>query len=139
MALNPAQGETVGWPAFVRTVSNAWRHIGVRERRHTAIFASNYGEAGAVDMFGPKLQLPPAYSGHNAFSEWGMPPAADTHALLLGYSNAAQAAPYFDRCRPLATVNDGVGLNNQEQGLPVLLCRVTAPWPTLWPALRHLD
>ena len=58
-----------------------------------------------------------------------MPPAADTSALLLGFEDAAEAAPYFERCRTLAVVNDHVGLNNDEQGLPVMLCRTTGPWP----------
>ena len=139
MALNPAQGETVGWPAFVRTVSTAWRQIPAADRRHTAIFTGNYGEAGAIDLLGQALQLPRAYSGHNGFSEWGKPPAADAHALLVGFNSAPEAAPYFEHCRTLATVNNGVGLNNDEQGLPVMLCRPTAPWVTLWPQLRHYD
>jgi 4-amino-4-deoxy-L-arabinose transferase-like glycosyltransferase len=137
IALNPAQGETVGWPRFVQTVSSAWQHIPADTRRHTAIFTSNYGEAGAIGLLGSVLQLPRAYSAHNGFSEWGIPPAADTRALLIGFNNAADAAPYFARCRTLTTVNDGVGLNNNEQGLPVMLCETTAPWPTLWPRLTH--
>jgi 4-amino-4-deoxy-L-arabinose transferase-like glycosyltransferase len=139
MALNPAQGETVGWPRFVQTVSTAWHQIPIDERRHTAIFTGNYGEAGAIDLLGPVLQLPRAYSGHNGFSEWGEPPAADTHALVIGFTNAADAAPYFDQCLTLAIVDDRVGLDNNEQGLPVMLCRATARWPTLWPQLKHYD
>ena len=139
MALNPAQGETVGWPRFVQTVSSAWHQIPLDERRHTAIFTGNYGEAGAIDLLGPAVRLPRAYSGHNGFSEWGMPPSRDSNALLVGYEDAAEAAPHFKRCRTLATVNNGVGLSNEEQGLPVMLCRTTGPWATLWPQLRHYD
>ncbi|MBV9166526.1 MAG: hypothetical protein JO342_10255 [Solirubrobacterales bacterium] len=139
MALNPAQGETVGWPAFVQTVSTAWRHLPSAERRHTAIFTRNYGEAGAIDVLGPVHRLPRAYSAHNGFSEWGMPPAVDTRAVLVGYHGAADAAPYFQQCRTLATVEDRVGLNNQEQGLPVMLCQPTRAWPALWPHLKHYD
>jgi len=139
MALNPAQGETVGWPAFVHTLSTAWRQIPAAQRRHTAIFTGNYGEAGAVDLLGSSLRLPRAYSGHNGFSEWGEPPAADTHALLAGFNDPADAAPYFEQCHTLAVVSDHVGLNNNEQGLPLMLCRTTAPWRTLWPHLTHYD
>lgn len=139
MALNPAQGETVGWPRFVDTVTRAWQRIPTIERRHTAIFTENYGEAGAVDILGSGRGLPPAYSGHNGFSEWGRPPAGDTHVLLIGAADRADAAPYFDRCDVLATVNDGVGLNNQEQGNPLLLCHITGPWAALWPHLVHYD
>jgi 4-amino-4-deoxy-L-arabinose transferase-like glycosyltransferase len=139
MAINPAQGEMVGWPRFVQTVSTAWRQIPAAERRGTAIFTGNYGEAGAIDLLGSALQLPHAYSGHNGFSEWGMPPATDTRALIVGFQSAADAAPYFEQCRTLATVNDRVRLNNQEQGLPVMLCQIAERWPTLWPHLTHYD
>jgi hypothetical protein len=139
MAVNPDQGETVGWPRFVDTVSKAWRLIPAAEREHTAIFTGNYGEAGAIDLLGRSRGLPRAYSGHDGFSEWGQPVAADTRALVIGYDNALDAAPYFDQCRTLATVNDGVGLDNDEQGLPLLLCRPTASWSSLWPLLTHYD
>jgi 4-amino-4-deoxy-L-arabinose transferase-like glycosyltransferase len=139
MALNPDLGETVGWPRFIQTVSTAWRRIPAAERRRTALFTANYGEAGAIDLLGRSHGLPRAYSGHNGFSEWGMPPARDTSALVIGYDGATDAAPDFARCRRLATVNDGVGLDNDEQGLPLLLCRPTASWVALWPHLIHYD
>jgi hypothetical protein len=139
MALNPDQGETVGWPRFVGTVAGAWRAIPPAERRRTAIFTSNYGEAGAVDVLGRSRGLPRAYSGHNGFSEWGQPPSGDDHALLIGFDSAAGAAPSFTGCRRLATIDDGVGLENDEQGLPLLLCRPTASWSALWPKLTTYD
>ena len=99
MAVNPDQGETVGWPRFAETVSTAWHRVPAGERRHTAIFTANYGEAGAIDLLGRTRALPRAFSGHNGFSEWGMPPGSDGHALLVGFDGDADAAPYFDRCR----------------------------------------
>jgi Dolichyl-phosphate-mannose-protein mannosyltransferase len=137
--LNPDLGETVGWPRFISTVAAAWRSIPARERAHTAIFTLTYHQAGAVDVLAGSAGLPHAYSAHNGFSEWGKPPATDTHALLLGYRGAADAAPSFTDCRTLATIDNGVGLNNNQQGLPVQLCRPTAPWQTLWPQLIHYD
>jgi len=58
MALNPAQGETVGWPRFVQTVSDAWRKMPPAVRQHTAIVTRNYGEAGAIDLSRQTLRLP---------------------------------------------------------------------------------
>ncbi|MGH2908421.1 MAG: glycosyltransferase family 39 protein, partial [Solirubrobacteraceae bacterium] len=107
MALNPDQGETVGWTRFITTISNAWHALPPAERQQTAIFTSNYGEAGAIDLLGSNL--PRAYSAHNGFSEWGIPPPKDTHALVLGYSSATDAAPEFTACHRLATINNGVG------------------------------
>ena len=139
IGLNPAQGDTVGWPSFVNAVSTAWRRIPASERRHTPIFTHNYGEAGAIDLLGPRLNLPAAYSAHNGFAEWRIPPVTDTRTLLVGFDNATDAAPDFEHCRTLATVNNGVGLNNDEQGLPVMLCTINGAWTALWPRLTHYD
>ncbi|HEU0192624.1 MAG TPA: glycosyltransferase family 39 protein [Gaiellales bacterium] len=139
MAINPDQGETVGWPRFVRTMDGAWRRIPPPERRRTAVFTENYGEAGAIDLLGSPLGLPRAYSGHNGFSEWGIPPARDRHALIVGFTGPADARPQFQGCQRLARINDGIGLENDEQGYPVMLCRVAGRWPVLWPTLTHYN
>jgi len=139
MKLNPDMGDTVGWPRFIQTVASSWRHIPAGERKHTAIFTATYHEAGAVDVLGGEAGLPHAYSGHNGFTEWGKPPVSDTHALLLGYPDTRYLSRDFRDCRTLATINDGVGLDNNEQGLPVQLCRPAASWQTLWPHLTHYD
>jgi 4-amino-4-deoxy-L-arabinose transferase-like glycosyltransferase len=139
MALNPDQGETVGWPRFVRTIDGVWRSIPPARRAGTAIFTSNYGEAAAIDLLGHDRGLPRAYSGHNGFSEWGMPAAGDHSVLLVGYDDARDAAPYFVDCSKAATIDDGVGLDNDEQGLPVLVCHVSQSWSSSWSRLRHYD
>ena len=139
MAINPDQGETVGWPTFIDTVSQAWQSLPAAQRADTVIFTENYGEAGAVDLLGASHGLPRAYSGHNGFSEWGQPAASATSALVLGYDGPADAAPFFVGCTTLAHIDNGVGLDNDEQGLPVMLCNPSEAWATLWPHLRHYD
>jgi hypothetical protein len=118
MAINPDQGETVGWPRFIDTVSAAWQSIPAAERDQTVIFTGNYGEAGAIDLLGGSHGLPRAYSAHNGFSKWGQPSPSAAGALVLGYQNPADAAPNFGGCVTLATIDNGVGLNNNEQGRP---------------------
>ncbi len=137
IALNPDQGETVGWPRFIDTIAEAWHAIPTEERANTAVFTYSYAEAGAIDILGHAKGLPNAYSGHNGFSEWATPPATDTRALLIGYDSPRDAARYFRRCRTLATIDDGVGLDNNEQGLPVQLCQPKASWASIWPDLIH--
>jgi hypothetical protein len=92
---------------------------------------------GAIDLLGNNDGLPRAYSGHDGFSEWGRPRDADTRALIAGYHNPREALTAFEDCRQLAAVNNGVGLSNQEQGLPILLCRTSASWSILWRQLTH--
>jgi len=127
LKINPDLAEEVGWPRFADTVARAWSHA--PDRSHTAIFTSNYGEASAVKL----LAHLPAYSGENGYALWGPPPRTDTHALVVGSTRL------FAECRRLTRIDDGIGLQNDEQGTPVSLCRPSAPWARLWPRLRHYD
>ncbi len=137
--LNPDAGETVGWPRFTATVAGVFREAPAAMRSHTAIFTSNYGEAGAVAHFGPPLGLPYPFSGHNGWWFWGPPPNEDREVVVVGFS-LGQARGYFTGCQLRAQIDDGVGLNNDEQGEPVVLCSgERRPWSELWPSLRHYD
>lgn len=136
IAANPDQAETVGWPDFVRAVADSWRSIPPAERSHAVIFTHNYGEAGAIDLLGPGRGLPGAYSGHNGYSRWGQPPAGASPVLVVGYG-ADAAAPYFIDCVTAAHVDNAAHLDNDERGLPILVCRPARPWSRMWPALTH--
>jgi hypothetical protein len=46
---------------------------------------------------------------------------------------------WFADVRPAARIDNGVGLDNDEQGAPVWVAREpVAPWAELWPQLRRL-
>jgi hypothetical protein len=101
------------------------------------IFAGNYGEAGAIDRYGSALALPRAYSAQNAYARFGKPPDSSGPVIVLGYRN-----PFVDfaDCRAAATVDNGVDLDNEEQGGTVFVCAPPAAgWEAIWPQLRHLD
>jgi len=60
-----------GWPEMAETVARVYNSLPAEIRPKTAIFAQNYGQAGAIDFFGPKYGLPPAISGHQNYWIWG--------------------------------------------------------------------
>ena len=60
-----------GWKEMAEVVANAYYQLPAEERKSCAIFAQNYGQAGAIDFFGAKLGLPPAISGHQNYFYWG--------------------------------------------------------------------
>ncbi len=63
-----------GWQQEVNIVAKAYDSLTTQEQRQVCIFASNYGEAGAIDFLGQRegLHLPPAISGQNNYWLWGM-------------------------------------------------------------------
>ncbi len=138
--IDSTEGEMVGWPRFVATVAAVYHALPAATRARTVIFTKNYGEAGAIDLFGPVRGLPHAYSGHNGFSEWGPPPNSHTAAILVGEELERTVAADFRRCAVRAHIDDGLGLNNQEQEVPVRFCAATSrPWSTIWTSLRHYN
>ena len=134
--LNYDAGETIGWPAFVRQIAAVYHSLPPAQRAHAIVLASNYGEAGAVDRFGPGYRLPPAYSGHMAFWYWGPPPASTDTAVAVGFS-AGQLTRVCGQLRLAGHLNNRLGVSNQEQGAPVWVCQRTGrPWRQIWPGLR---
>lgn len=134
VAVNGDVGETIGWPELVHGVADAYRSTGTA----AVIFTANYGEAGAIDRFGPALGLPSAYSGHNGFAEWGPPPNRSAPVVVIGLTDV-ELARSFRGCAPASRVSNPAGVHNEEQGEPIDVCEGTrGSWSEIWPALRHL-
>ena len=64
-------GDQFGWPELVADVAKVWNGLTPEERARAAIFANNYGEAGAINLFGPAHGLPRAISAHQNHFFWG--------------------------------------------------------------------
>ena len=135
--INDDAGETVGWPALVQTVARAHAGLPAGERAGAVVLTRNYGQAGAVDRSRTELGLPPVYSGHNSYADWGPPPDTPGPAIVVGYERD-QLLAWFGSVELTGRVDNGVGLDNDEQGTAVWTCRDRrAPWAQLWPELRR--
>jgi hypothetical protein len=138
--INYDAGETVGWDAFTRTVERAATAVPADRRSGLVVVTGNYGEAGALDRARRQgADLPPVYSGHNAYGWWGPPPGTTNPVLVVGYSDETEIPRLFTGCSLVARIDNGYGVDNDEQGAPVRLCAGPAqPWPQIWPRIRHL-
>lgn len=130
----PMVADQIGWPQYVAEVGRVYREL---PAPRPPIVTSNYGEAGAISRYGPALGLPAPYSAHNALYDQRHLPA-DTDAILLVGGQTERAAHLFESCRVLATLDNGFGVDNEEQGVPVALCEHPHDPEQLWPSLRHL-
>jgi 4-amino-4-deoxy-L-arabinose transferase-like glycosyltransferase len=146
IAVNEDVGETIGWPEFVATVADVYRELPNRDR--AVILTGNYGEAGAIDRYGPALGLPRAYSGHNAYGDWGPPPDGSGPVIAVGLDPresavaparaSASLAGQLQDCNVVARIDNNAGVDNNEEGASVLVCGgPQRPWSQIWPALRH--
>lgn len=127
--LNDDQLEMIGWPALAATVGEA-----VDANDATLVVTANYGEAGALEWYGSDV---PVASGHNGYADWGPPTAVDGPVVLVGY---AQAPDWAVGCRPVAVIDNGVDVDNEEQGRLVQVCDgPRGSWGEVWDEVTHLD
>ena len=132
------QLETVGWPDLVDQVTAAYTSLPPDQQAAATILTSNYGEAGAIDRYGAAHGLPTAYSGHNAFADWGPPPADKT--VVVSVSEDGPPRQLTD-CRLFAKVDNAEHIPNEESDdASIYLCRAPRQgWTAAWPQIAHLS
>ena len=115
-------GDEIGWPGLVRTVEH---HAGGTD----VVIASNYGEAGALKLFGHGL--PPVASGHVTFRYW-RPDVTGREALLVGYDRASASA-FCAGYRVVARIS--MPVDNDERNQPVARCTLHGSLADVWPTI----
>jgi hypothetical protein len=136
VSVNHEAGETVGWPTYVGQIAGVFHQLPAAGQATAAILASNYGEAGAIDRYGPAYGLPPAFSGHNAYWYWGPPPATADTIVAVGFPRTFLEQSFGD-VRLGTRLDNHLRVANDEQGAPVWVCSQSRDsWPTLWPRFR---
>ena len=136
VSVNYDAGETVGWPTYVQQIAGVFHELPPAGQATVAIVASNYGEAGAIDRYGPAYGLPLAFSGHNAFWYWGPPPATADTVVAVGFARTFLEQSFGD-VRLGTRLDNHLRVANQEQGVPVWVCsQPRDTWATLWPRFR---
>ncbi len=133
-AMNQTVGDTIGWPEYVQQIADASQSV-----PGAPIVTANYGEAGAIDRFGPALGIDEVYSGHNELWYRGHPPDSADAAVFVGYSTRF-VSPLFESCEVRGELDNGVDVENEEQGVPVVVCTgMRMPWSEAWARFAHLD
>src|SRR5207248_3576336 len=66
-ALPQLFADQFGWEEMVRSVDRVYHRLSPDEQKRAAIFCQNYGEAGAIGLFGTKFRLPPTLCGHQTY------------------------------------------------------------------------
>ncbi len=137
--INQTARDAVGWETYVRQVADVYDALPAEDRASAVVVAQNYGEAGAIAVLGPEHGLPWPYSGHNELHRSGPPPEDARVAVVVGGTEAGWSR-FFASCTTEGVLDNGVGLDNEEQGQAVLVCRDPAGgWDAVWPELAHLD
>jgi hypothetical protein len=126
-----------GWRELAAGVAAAARALPGEERRRTVVFGQNYGEAAALEIYGPEVGLDlPAVSGQNHYWLWGVPPGRDT-SLIVGDENEG-CERFFEEKVRLGRLPEVPYAIPSESGRTLWICRrPRVPIEQIWPLVRH--
>jgi hypothetical protein len=131
--------DTAGWPELVEQVANVYQQLTPAERKTTVILAQNYGEAGAMDLYGPALGLPSAVSPQLTYWYW-KPATVDARTAIVVGFREADIRRLFSDVNVMVYIQPVSGVRGEEVGRPILLCRdPIIPLDEAWPGLRNFS
>jgi hypothetical protein len=131
--------EEIGWPELVETVANIRDSLPAEERAHMGIIGTNYGEAGAVNLYGPSYGLPTAISGVNSFWQRGYGDPPPETLIVIGESQRF-VDRRFTQCRLAAHTWNRYGVGNEEtlEHPDIFVCHgLRTSWPEFWNDFRY--
>ncbi|MFB9720725.1 glycosyltransferase family 39 protein [Planobispora longispora] len=135
--VNEVARESVGWEEFASRVAAVVRGLPAEERARTVLLAGSYGEAGMLHLAAGRYGLPAVYSGHNHLHLYGPPPESATVAVAVKMPRRLLETR-FAECAEAGRTDNGVGVENEFQDLPIFVCRgLREPWRTAWPRFQH--
>jgi len=127
-----------GWEELARDVSAAYLTIPEPERRTTVALVTNYGEAGALELFARHYPLPRVICNHNSYWFWGVGPTPVTTFIRLGGDRERHLKAYADVT--LAGTHTCAHCMPYENNLNVFIARDRrVPIESAWPTYKHFQ
>ena len=124
-----------GWPELASTLGTIYRSLPETDRTRACIFARNYGEAGALELFGPQEGLPTVVSGHNSYYLWG-PRGCTGEVLIVIGDNRSRLEQLFQSVEQ-AGATRCTDCMPYENDRPVWVARgMRLPLAAVWPQVK---
>ena len=127
-----------GWDTMTAQVAQVYDSLPANDRAAACVFTANYGEAAAIDFFGPRYGLPAAVSGHNNYFLWGPRGCTGQVVISVGVSRSDLEVSFGE-----VTAAGETACQNcmpYENGAPLFVSRQPKQRiGGLWPSVKHFD
>ena len=126
-----------GWEEMAATVARVFNNLPPEIRPKTVIFGQNYGQAGAIDLWGPKYGLPPAISGHQSYFLWG-PRGYTGESVIVMAGQQDDLKSRFADVQKVASVYHPYSMPYEH--FDIFYCRgPKRPLKEIWPQVKNWD
>jgi len=122
--LHQILADRIGWEEKVKLVVNAYSSLSEEEKKQTIIAAGNYGQAGAIELFGKPYNLPPVACSHNNYYLWSKDRVNGSILLQLDNERDYNGLKYlFDSVEIFPGKYTNNFVSDHENNLVVFICR----------------
>ena len=130
----------MGWPEVAAQVAAVYDSLPPDERGHAVILAGGFGEAGAIDLYGPSLGVPAAICPEMTYWLWKPAHVDDSTVIIVGATPGDVGWAFAD-VRVAAPIRIPYGVRNQsEVGKEILVARQPrVSLDAVWPQLLNLN
>lgn len=139
LANNDDLREEFGWRELVQSIAAVRDNLPADQRANTGVLTGNYGEQGAVEIYGPEYQLPAPIGGTNSAWLRGYPDPPPSTLIVVGLSPGYADRMFFD-CRIAAHRDNPSGIQNEESRYhaDILVCGPPRlGWTGFWKQFRR--
>jgi hypothetical protein len=135
-ALPQYYADMFGWPEMAAQVAAVYKALPPQDRARAVFFGNNYGEAAAIDVFGPRYGLPPAVSGHNNYFLWG-PRGHDGSVVIIIGGSPEHYAGLFQTFEMAGRIDTPYAMPYETQQPIYVLRGMKMPLQQYWPQAKH--
>ncbi|GAD83942.1 ArnT family glycosyltransferase [Nocardia asteroides] len=140
LGLRAAFFGNTNWTSLVAAVDAGYDTLTPAEQAHAVIVAQGYPQAGAIEHFGGRYDLPATYSPSRGFGFFGPPPDSATTVIYVGLDTAeADLRSRFAQVERVGGLDDPLGVPGIDRMVAVWKCQgPREPWSVMWDSMTTL-
>jgi hypothetical protein len=137
--VNGEVNEKFGWTELVAATAAVRDALPLEEQGQAGVLTGNYGEAGAIALYGPAYHLPQPISGINSYWLRGYGDTPPQTLIVLGLRRE-DAEHFFANCTLAGHVTNPYQIKNEESVYhpDIFVCRnLRQSWPIFWKSFKY--
>lgn len=137
MEIPPHFADCFGWIELTDATEKVFLSLSPEDQRICSIMTSNWGQASALNFYGPARGLPRAVSGHNQYYLWGPGDMTGEVVIMCG-SSKGYLEWFFEEVEEVTRYGHPWAVPYNRDA-PIYLCRkLKMPIHEAWPQFKKI-
>ena len=131
--------DEIGWQDFVSNLAKVRDSLPPAKQSRLGLLVENYGEVGAINLYGERFGLPRAISGVNSSWERGYGTPPPETVIVVGFTQDFVSSN-FDSCHLAAHTWNSFNIPNEEtiERSEIYVCGPPRQgWPAFWQSFQY--